>query len=758
MPTLKTRHVFRLPTVIFAISIFCFSGFAQIDPNPNSPEPVLLTKNTSARALASSDLRYRDPKELARSSDEAFIPGTKVVLYATNFAFMRGEGANSIRVYGEDEKGRQFRFPVLALEQSKSDNPVYAITILLQDEIGYWPTPENGDLLVHLTWRGLTSNKALLGYGDPGGWKGETNIVPAPLSSVSKKSNLLRRGRTSGFGSGNETEFVGYRWSGDRSRFIQQATFGQTPALDERIRRNGIRQYLTQQFNAAFPSANNPYPDIPLKNTDSQNATNGCGPAPNPTTDPYQICIRDHYTMYPIQTWHFREAFYGEPQLRHKIAWALSQIWVISGVSTQQSSWMIAYHKKLSENAFGNYRQLMKDITLNPGMGNYLDMMRSTKNNPNENYPREILQLFTTGLFLLNQDGTRQLDGQNNPLPTYTQTDINNFSKVFTGWRDCRTVSAACPNLLPGLVDYKDPMEFVPNNHDLTAKTLFSYPGSTTTNIPACPAPCTSATDRTTYANNSLDQTLDNIFYHPNTGPFVSKLLIQHLVTSDPTPAYVGRVAAKFNNNGQGVRGDMQAVIRQILLDPEARGDLKTDPNYGKLREPVQLMTNMMKTFDVKSFDLTQNSDGAVQNLATTLAQNPFNSPTVFNYYSAENVIPGTTLLGPEFGIMTTGTSIARANFANTMVYSQLSVTRDRPLGTKLDFSEMQAIMTADPSGNQLLDVLNQRMMHNRMSSAMRSAILPALAAITTGTNIPLARAQAAIYLVATSSQFQIQR
>jgi hypothetical protein len=288
---------------------------------------------------------------------------------------------------------------------------------------------------------------------------------------------------------------------------------------------------------------------------------------------------------------------------------------------------------------------------------------------------------------------------------------------------------------------------------------LLNYPGSTTTNVAACTGTCDdNLTNIQNYANSSLDQTLDNIFFHPNTPPFVSKLLIQHLVTSDPTPAYVARVAAVFADNGLGVRGDMKSVIRAVLLDPEARGDVKTDPNFGKLREPVQLITNVLRAANVKSFNLAQNSDGSIQPLWGNLGQNPFNSPTVFNYYSADNVIPGTTLLGPEFALMTTGTSIARANFMNTLLFNpnSLNVAEDRPLGTKVELAEYIAAATADTSGNQLLELVNQRMMNNRMSAEMRSRVLTAVQAIAS--NNPTLRAQNAIYLTATSSQFQVQR
>ncbi|MEO8650349.1 MAG: DUF1800 family protein, partial [Acidobacteriota bacterium] len=182
----------------------------------------------------------------------------------------------------------------------------------------------------------------------------------------------------------------------------------------------------------------------------------------------------------------------------------------------------------------------------------------------------------------------------------------------------------------------------------------------------------------------------------------------------------------------------------------------KTDPDFGKLREPVQFLTNVFRTFKVSSADGLQQSDGAVQNLPTSMAQNPFNSPTVFNYYSPDYVIPGTALNGPEFGLMTTGTSIARANFVNTMVFSKINTSENSPLGTSLNFAELQALSTADATGNQLLDALNSQMMHGTMSAAMRAKILPAVLAINASS--PLSRAQAAVYLVATSSQYQIQR
>ena len=731
-------NVLRIGLTLFLL-FFPVLAQEEEDPNPDSPTPVLLSEADSTRALTQlPTMKTRRGNQL-RLQTRAFSLDSQVVLYVTNIELLKAEEANAFRVFVEDSKGRKYRFPVLDLQPVNGFDGVYALTVKLRDEIGYWQPPdENGDVLVNVTWRGLTSNRVRLGLGKTGGEiKDDAGAVPTPISGVPYKTTSEPP----------TSEYVGYRWSGDRIRFLEQATFGPTVALDNRIRRIGLRTWLAEQFEAPYPSATNPYPNIPLMPTNiSTNCQNNI-----PVN-----CIRDHYTMYPIQTWFYKEALYGEPQLRHRVAWALSQIWVISGVDTQQSSWMINYHQQLSKNAFGNWRQLMYDITLNPGMGNYLDMMRSTRNNPNENYPREILQLFNVGLFMLNQDGTLQLDGEGNPVPTYDQDTVNNFTLTFTGWTLCDIPGTQCPSRVLGSPNFIDPMIITnPNNHDLSAKTLLDYSGSNTTNIPACTG-CTGAAI-TTYANNSLNQALDNIYNHPNVAPFVSRFLIQQLVTGDPTPAYVGRIAAVFNTNRTNP-SQLKEVIRAILLDPEARGDVKTDPRYGKLREPVQFVTNIARHFDARSADRSALSDGVLTTETGAMGQTAFMSPSVFNFYPPDYIVPGTSFKGPEFALYTTGTAVTRANFGNTIIFNRININADRRVtsGTSINLAEMQAFAEADPSGNQLMDMLNLRMMHGTMSPAMRSTILNVVQTVPESN--PLLRAQRAVYLVATSSQYQIQR
>jgi hypothetical protein len=240
--------------------------------------------------------------------------------------------------------------------------------------------------------------------------------------------------------------------------------------------------------------------------------------------------------------------------------------------------------------------------------------------------------------------------------------------------------------------------------------------------------------------------------------------LIHQLVTSNPTPAYVGRCSAAFANNGGGVRGDLKAVITSILLDPEARGDVKTDPNYGHLREPVLMMTHLLRAFNATD---TTKTDGVLvtnspNSLSTPLGQNVFNPPTVFSYFPADFNLPGTNLFAPEFGILDTSTSYARANFMNTLFLANggngIAVNgTNRPVGTQINFASFQALSTTP---QQLVDALNARLMHGTMSAQMNTSIVATVTAITNATPATqaLQRTQTAIYLVASSSQYQVER
>jgi uncharacterized protein (DUF1800 family) len=289
-----------------------------------------------------------------------------------------------------------------------------------------------------------------------------------------------------------------------------------------------------------------------------------------------------------------------------------------------------------------------------------------------------------------------------------------------------------------------------PANHDPTEKQLLSYPGA----VPVIPAGLSPEQD--------LELALDNIFYHPNVGPFIGKLLIQQLVTSNPTPAYVGRVSAAFNDNGSGVRGDMAAVVRAILTDPEARGNLKTDPDYGHLREPVLYATSVLRGLNPTAqpgspIACKGLSDGVLNPVTLSLDQDVFNPPSVFNYYPMDYVLQNTTLSAPEFGIFSTGTALKRPNFINALIFGS-GVPRDANAvcGTRIDLSRWRALVEADPTGSLMVDTMNRELLNGSMSAAVRNHVLAAVQAVAPSD--PLKRTRTAMYLVATSPQFQVQR
>jgi uncharacterized protein (DUF1800 family) len=502
--------------------------------------------------------------------------------------------------------------------------------------------------------------------------------------------------------------------SADTVRLLEQSSFGPTNALIDHVQTIGPSAWIDEQLAAATSS----YPTLPLQPSTIP-----------PTCD--TTCVRDNYTMYPLQRQFFTNALYGPDQLRQRVAFALHSLLVISGRDISQPSWVAPYLQIIDRNAFGNYRQLLYEMTLNPGMGRYLDMVTSTKNNPNENYAREILQLFSIGLDKLHLDGTPQLDGFGVPVPTYDQAGVTGFARVFTGW-----TFAAQPS--PGIVNYLDPMRLIANNHETGTKELLDglvLPAGQT-------------------GDQDLNAAIDDIFNHPNVGPFVGGHLIRSLVTSNPAPAYVARVAAKFNDNGSGVRGDLAAVVRAILLDPEARGDSKTDANYGHLREPVLFVNNILRAFNARSANGATASDGYLNPQTSAMEQDVFRPPTVFSYYPPDYLAPGTTdVRGPEFGIYSATTALRRANFVNTIVFSTIPVSANAPDGTSIDLTGLQAL-AGNPAA--LVEELNRVLLHGNISTAMRDSIVAAVSAVP-GTNT-LLRARQALYLVATSSQYQVQR
>ena len=348
--------------------------------------------------------------------------------------------------------------------------------------------------------------------------------------------------------------------------------------------------------------------------------------------------------------------------LRQRMAFALSQILVISDRTEALGVdyiGMANYYDLMVTHAFGNYRTLLYEVARHPCMGHYLSHAGNRKPDPvlkihpDENFAREIMQLFTIGLWELNADGTRQLDPQGNFIPTYDNHDIAELARVFTGFQYDE----------PGEDDtfdnayyyFRQPMKMYDVQHDCDAKTLVG--GHVLSE--QTPVPATGAAGLA-----DVNAAVDHLFNHPNVGPFLGRQLIQRFVTSNPSPAYVGRVAAAFNNNGSNVRGDLKAVLRAVLMDPDARSAQKlSDPQWGKLREPFLMAVNLARAFDASA----PSGNYLVDNLADLLAQEPLNSPSVFNFYLPGYSPPGPVtaagLVAPEFQIVNAATAVSGPNY-----------------------------------------------------------------------------------------------
>jgi uncharacterized protein (DUF1800 family) len=527
--------------------------------------------------------------------------------------------------------------------------------------------------------------------------------------------------------SGGSTSTATAIMGDDALRLADQAAFGPTPALVAQISQQGSA-WIDSQIQT-------PATGYPALTVVSPNPATGC-PATLPAGN---TCFRDNYSAFPIQRVFFQNALTGSDQLRQRVALAYSQIFVVSSVQIAPAYALREYEQMLLDDAFVNFRQVLQDVTLSPVMGAYLNMANNNKANPakgisaNENYAREVMQLFSIGVNQLNPDGSLVL--QNGaPVPTYDQGTIEGFANLFTGWTYPTAPGAvAKPNNPDYFIGAMIPVDA---NHDINPKVLLD--GKT---LPA---------NQTTQAD--LQQGLDIVFNHSNVGPFIGKQLIQFLVTSNPSPAYVARVTAVFNDDGTGTRGDMAAVIKAILLDPEARGSTIANSNYGKLREPVVDVVTILRA-------LNGSSDGVYPIFAASSMGQPLFGPyTVFSFYPPTYPLPGSsTLLAPQFGILNTATALARLNFLNTLLYSANGIAPAANVpgatGTQIDLSQYQA--NAGDS-NLLVSQFNTNVLHHTMSAGESAAIVPAVnAVVATDT---LNRARAAAYLVLASPRYQITR
>ena len=395
---------------------------------------------------------------------------------------------------------------------------------------------------------------------------------------------------------------------------------------------------------------------------------------------------------------------------------------------------MVPYQQMLLPGAFSNYPKLLSDVTLSPAMGYYLDMANNAKANvaagtvANENYAREILQLFSVGTNVLKQDGTLQLDASNNPIPLYNQTTITEFARVFTGWTFA-PVQVGGPIIWGAFINPSPPMVPYAGMHDLGSKTLLGGYVS-----PSGISP-----------QQDLQNALNNIATHPNVAPFISKQLIQHLVKSNPTPAYVSRVAAAFTQSN----GDLKTVITTILLDSEARAndeggnDLTSD---GHLQEPALLLPGYIRAFGGQ-----MNSQNYYASNMAVLGEDLYTPASVFNYFSAGYTVGNTGgLKGPEFQINNPNAAILRENLIATFFNQYSNPVQSYGPGTTVDLTPFLALAVVPAT---LVDAIDLTLTHGKMPAPMKQIIATA---VTNDPSGNLHRVQTAIYLTLTSSYYNV--
>lgn len=466
------------------------------------------------------------------------------------------------------------------------------------------------------------------------------------------------------------------------ARLLEQAAFGPTPAAIARVKQLGVNGWLDEQFAMAETA-------IPVPATDNRAA----------------------------QSQYLNRLSAAPDQLRQRVAYALSQVIVVSINKNNYPDQIVPYLQILSRHAFGNYRALLGEISTSPQMGKYLDIANSNKpstgGGANENYARELLQLFTIGLLRLNPDGSPVTDGAGQPVATYSQAEVQQLALAFTGW----TYAGSGNN---NWENFSGPMVPRDVNHDMRSKAFLG-----------CSLPANQTTQQ------DMTAALDCVFAHPNVGPFIATRLIRSLVKSNPTPAYVQRVAAVFNNNGSGVRGDLKATVRAILTDAEARNDTASTGS-GRLKDPIHHVLSIARALG-GSISPTNQAAWSF----SRAGQTPLAPPSVFGFYSPMFRVPQSSLYGPEFQIYTPTEATLRGNFiwqilSNPGSDFPIDITRFVNLGGNIP---------------ALIDACDQTFLYGRMPATMRQSLATAIAAQQDNRN----RALTALYLTLLSGQHAVQ-
>ncbi len=522
----------------------------------------------------------------------------------------------------------------------------------------------------------------------------------------------------------------------EASRFLAQASFGATDADITATTAVYFDDWITAQIALPAGTPHLAWMDRRLVELRAANAT-------------ATLSANQFYESF------WNQATTAADQLRQRVKFALSEIFVVSfSGNGEDPRGLASWYDMLGRNAFGNFRQLLEDVTYHPAMGLYLTYLGNQKEdaktgrNPDQNYAREVMQLMTIGLYQLNADGSQKTDLLGAAQPTYTQADIDGLAKVFTGlsWYNATPTNSTFFGGSKDAEAYTKPMIVYNNYHSISAKSFLGTTIAATT---------------TADAAGDIKTALDTLFNHANVGPFIGRQLIQRLVTSNPSPAYVSRVTAVFNNNGSGVRGDLGAVVRAILLDSEARNAPAT--GFGKLREPIVRLAHWMRAFEVTS--ASTNWLMSSTSASTSLGQSPLTSPSVFNFYRPGYVPPNTALgnknlLAPEFQTTDEVSTASYANVMQTAVGSGVGTSSD----IKSAYTKEVALADNVPA---LMDRLSLLLFGGALSDRLRSKITSAVngVAIPTGAATQaqidaakLNRAKLAVFLSLVSPEYMSQQ
>lgn len=499
----------------------------------------------------------------------------------------------------------------------------------------------------------------------------------------------------------------------DAARFLNMATFGATTRDINHLTKMTMQQWLDEQFAMDMSC------HLALLNQTQNNNDRG----------------------NRLEVW-FRLAVTAPDQLRQRVAFALSELFVVSDVGSGiPANALAVYYDILVKNAFGNFRDIMEQVTLSPAMGRYLSMLGNQKANrakgirADENYAREIMQLFTIGLIKLDDSGLALLQ-DNLVIPSYNQADVEGLARVFTGWSWGNSYSFTDGN------DWRISMKPFSAYHDKAEKIIFNK-----TVIPAGGK-----------AEEDLTLALNKLFRHTNVAPFVSKSLIKRLVTSNPSPEYVARVAAVFNNNGKGVRGDMQAVIAAIFLDEEALTGSKANKNFGKLREPLLVVTHLWRAFDGTTFDGSMPYYYA----DTKIGQAPLSAPSVFNFfkpdYAPSGLITKKGLVAPEFQLVNEANNTSFYNELYALIqWSYKRVPYSNPYSIQININSLR---NKAKSPKDLVNYLDLLLTNKKMPIEMQTLLLNYIrnVPLNSGDEKGVKRAIDALYLVMSSPYYLVQR